>query len=107
MKLSYILPILCLTACSYTPQEKYYTITVGVTEVANITERYVDTCLNDLPEDDKCHDKLPAINKSAKALQSTVKELDKIFTSGDSEYYNLSLTLTENALNDLKKLIGE
>lgn len=108
MRLIYILPLLCLMGCSTldTPQDKYYALTVGVTEVANITEKYVDTCLNVLPVDHNCHDKLPAINAATRALQSNVKELDKIFVSGDSAYYNLSLTLTENAINDLKQLVG-
>jgi hypothetical protein len=108
MRLIYIAPLLCLMGCSTldTPQSKYYALTVAVTEVANITEKYVDTCLNALPVDDKCHDKLPAINAGAKALQSNARELDKIFVSGDSAYYNLSLTLTENAINNLKQLVG-
>lgn len=103
-----LIALLALSACSTldTPQERYYALTVGVTQVGNVVEKYVDVCKNELPVDDKCHDKLPAINAGARALQSNARELDKIFVSGDSTYYNLSLTLTENAINNLKQLVG-
>jgi len=104
MKKLIVLSALLLSACSVlsTPTDKYYAATQAVTAVGQATETFIDTCKT-LPVTNSCYSKLPAIHTAAVTVQKSVKELDKVFVSGDSQYYDLSLSVTENAIKDLKK----
>lgn len=106
MRLIYILPLIFLTACSTfeSPEAKYYAVKKAAVEVAKEVEAKVDECLAK-SFDDPCRDNLKTINKAAKSMDSNLEEMNKIFLSHDSTYYNLSLSITENAVNDLKHLL--
>jgi len=107
MRFIYILPIILLTACNTlkTPNERYYAMTVAATEVLNVVEKYVDNCVIQ-PEDAVCRKNLPKIHTATLMLEENIKGLDSIFMQGDKEYYDLTLTVTEESINVLKDTLN-
>lgn len=107
-KLFLLLPVLALAACAATstPQDKYFALTEAVTVVAQAAETYVDVC-NAQPKGDPCYAKFPLINSGTKTMLTALRQADKVFVTKDSAYYDLSLTVAQNAANDLKNLLAK
>ena len=100
--------LLALSSCAslQTPEDRYFALTGAVTVAAQATESYVDTC-HAQPVTDPCYEKLPKINAAAKGMLDALHQADKVFVTKDSAYYNLSLSVAENAVNDLKNIIAK
>ena len=108
MKPLILLSLLSLGACSslQTPDSRYYALTKGVTETAKVAEGYIDGCTVK-PVADPCHAVVPRIAHAAAETRATLKQADKVFVTGDSQYYDLSLSVAENALANLQRIITE
>lgn len=108
MRLFALVAVSLLTACSYlkTPEEKYYALAASVSASAKVATQYVKECKQE-QDMHPCYDNIPKIHEAAKKLESAMNQTDKVFITKDSEYYDLSLTASENALAMLQKLLTE
>lgn len=108
MKKLLLLILLPLAACSYlkTPEDKYYALNGAVIATVKVTKEYVKECKQQ-PQEHDCYDNLPKINSAAKALDTAIQQADKVFVTKDSQYYDLALSVSENALMNLQTLLKE
>jgi hypothetical protein len=107
-KLLILTAALTLGACANldTPEEKYFATVAAVKAAGDAAETYVLAC-KEMPADHGCRDKFPAIHGGAKALKAASKQADKVFVEKSSTYYNLSFSAVDNAIMNLKRIIGE
>jgi hypothetical protein len=88
------------------PEERYYAINNAVVVVLRTADSYVSEC-KEKPIQDDCRTKFPAINKRVKELKEALSQTDKVFISKDSQFYELSLTVLQNALKNLQNLLNK
>lgn len=108
MKLIYILPLICLTACHtpQTPQERIVTLAKLTTASAHVALTYTQNC-KQKAIDDPCRDNLPRIHKAADLIETTLEQAKSVFLTEDARYYDLSETVVKNAVKELETLTGE
>lgn len=107
-QLTAILLVLAVTGCASvkTPQERYFATLTAATATLNVAQGYADQCLL-RSTDDPCYTVLPKMGVAIQTVKKAKDQADKVFVTEDSQYYDLSLTATENATKGLKDLIKE
>ena len=108
MKALILLPLLALAACEsfQTPESRYYALNEGVTVAAKQAGAYIDAC-KAKPIDDACKTVVPKLGQAAQITKDTLKETDKVFVAKESDRYDLTLALAENALAYLNNTLAE
>jgi len=108
MRIIALVGLALLTACSFlkSPEEKYYALAASVSASAKVAAVYVTECKQEL-KSHPCYDNIPKIHDAAVRLDDSMTQTDKIFVTKDSDYYDLSITASENALAIMQKLLTE
>ncbi|MBX9583671.1 MAG: hypothetical protein K2X87_25495 [Gemmataceae bacterium] len=101
------LPLLALTACGHldSPADRYLVALQTGNAAMEFTKGYLAECLKQEPSD-PCYGHRDGIRDGLAVLTKAKAEASKVFETGDSPYYDLSLTVLENAIANLNRSTG-
>ena len=95
-----------LSACALikqadTPEKRYYELNGAAVVVLRLADAYVKDCkVKNM--NDPCYGRFPSIRTGAITLRASLDQADKVFITHDSEFYDMSLSVTENAVKNLQ-----
>lgn len=101
---------LLLVACAAvelakTPKDRYYAVNAVYVALLTDIKLYGDAC-KPKPATDPCYQHMAKMKPLVAHADELFTQADKVFITGDSAFYDLSLSITGNIIRDLRAMAG-